>query len=104
MIPAAIFHDISKPFVAYQKPEDIPKHEYSFTDHAEYSYDIIKNLKGISDYTKNLVRYHYLIRDIKKCSENDNIRYVKKKRVWDNMNPNFQYELKKFLICDDASK
>jgi len=64
MIPAAILHDIGKPFVAFQKPEDIIAKEFSFTDHEEVGYQIIKNWPFISEYTKDLVRYHYLIRDI----------------------------------------
>ncbi len=42
-IASALFHDIGKPIVAYQKPEDILVDEYSFTDHEEKSYQIIKN-------------------------------------------------------------
>ncbi|MEO1938451.1 MAG: HD domain-containing protein, partial [Sulfurimonas sp.] len=30
MLPAALLHDIGKPVVAYQKPEDIPLGEYIF--------------------------------------------------------------------------
>ena len=71
-IAAALLHDISKPFVAYVKDEeDIKYKEYSFTDHEERSYVMIKDLFFISEYTKNLVRYHYLIRDIEKSKKND---------------------------------
>ncbi len=104
MIPAAFLHDISKSFVAYQKPEDILVNEYSFTDHEEKSYEMIRNLRGVSNYTKNLVRYHYLIRDMEKCWENNKIRYTEKNKVWNGLNSHFQQELKKFLKCDDAAK
>ncbi len=105
MIPAAFLHDISKPFVAYQKPEDIPVHEYSFTDHEEESYRMVRNLRGIGKYTKDLVRYHYLLRDMSKCLKRHQIdRYAEKKRIWDNLPANFQQDLRRFQKCDDAAK
>jgi gamma-glutamylcyclotransferase (GGCT)/AIG2-like uncharacterized protein YtfP len=64
-IAVAILHDIGKPFVAYQDEEDILVGEYSFTDHEEKSYEIVKNWFFLSQWTKNLIRYHYIIRDIK---------------------------------------
>ena len=63
MLSAAFLHDIGKPYVAYQTKEDKITGEYSFHNHEEISYHIIKNWY-ISDYTKQLVRYHYLIRGI----------------------------------------
>ncbi|WP_187759773.1 HD domain-containing protein [Thiospirochaeta perfilievii] len=66
-IVAGLLHDIGKPTVAFQKPEDIILGEYSFTDHEEVSYQMIKNWKFINNWTKNIVRYHYTIRDIEKC-------------------------------------
>jgi len=57
MLLAGLLHDIGKPVVAYQKEEDIALGEYSFTDHEEMSYLIIKDWKFVSDYTKKLVRY-----------------------------------------------
>ena len=58
---AALLHDIGKPFVATKDEDD---YGYSFTNHEEKSYQIIKNWPFISDYTKNIVRYHYLTRRI----------------------------------------
>ncbi|MCK5346771.1 MAG: phosphohydrolase [Candidatus Heimdallarchaeota archaeon] len=105
MVPAAFLHDISKPFVAYQKPEDIPVHEYSFTDHEEASFKMIEHLKGLGKYTKNLVRCHYLLRDMSKCLKRNQIdRYTEKKGIWDNLPVNFQQDLKRFQKCDDAAK
>ena len=52
MLPAALLHDIGKPVVSYQKDEDIPLGEYSFTDHEEMSYQIIKTWPFLSNYTK----------------------------------------------------
>lgn len=56
---------------SHHKPEDIINNKYSFTDHEEISYQMIKDWPFISDYTKNLVRYHYLIRRISKAKENN---------------------------------
>ena len=104
MIPAALLHDIGKPFVAYQKPEDIPLGEYSFTDHEEASYQIIKDWSWIGDYTKQLVRYHYLIRDIAKHTTKDPKRAEEKQKIWESLDPAMQKDLKRFLQYDDAGK
>lgn len=63
---AALLHDIGKPFVATFDGDD---YGYSFTNHEEKSYQMIKRIPFISNYTKNLVRYHYIIRRIVKDSE-----------------------------------
>ncbi len=104
MIPAALLHDIGKPVVAYQKAEDIPLGEYSFTDHEEKSYEMIKEWRFVSDYTKELVRYHYLIRDIIKHKSKDPKRYKEKKEIWDVLSPNMQKDLTYFLGYDDCGK
>ena len=104
MLPAALLHDIGKPVVAYQKPEDIPLKEYSFTDHEEKSYQIIKEWPFISDYTKQLVRYHYLIRDIGKHIKKDPARAKEKQAIWDALTPQMQEDLKRFLKYDDLGK
>lgn len=70
MIPAALLHDVGKPFIAYQKEEDIPLKEHSFTDHEKLSYQIIKNWP-VSEYKKNMVRYHYLLRDVFLCEKKE---------------------------------
>ena len=104
LIPAALLHDIGKPFVAYQKEEDIITNEWSFTDHEEKSYQIIKNWRFISDYTKTIVRYHYLIRDIDKHKLKDPARHKTKKKIWDSLNTEIQNDLKRFLKYDDLGK
>ena len=104
MVAAALLHDIGKPFVAYQKPEDVINKEFSFTNHEEISYQIIKNIPFISDYTKKLVRYHFLIRDIKKSKEKNPKRYKVKKRIYDKLDESFKQDLKRFLKYDDLGK
>jgi HD superfamily phosphohydrolase len=105
LVPAALLHDIGKPFCAFKKDEDDIKYkEYSFTDHEEVSYQIIKNWPFISDFTKNIVRYHYLIRDIKKSKKEDQKRYKLKKMVWESLDDETKEELRRFLIYDDLGK
>lgn len=103
-VAAALLHDIGKPRVAYQKEEDIEFGEYSFTDHEEKSYQIIKNWPFVSEYTKDIVRYHYLIRDIKKSKKEDLPRYFEKQTIWDGLSEDMQEDLKKFFIYDDLGK
>ncbi|RLA73899.1 MAG: phosphohydrolase [Epsilonproteobacteria bacterium] len=102
---AGILHDIGKPFTAFVKDEeDIEFNEYSFTDHEERSYQIIKNWFFISEYTKKIVRYHYLIRDIKKSKKEDLSRYAKKKEIWDSLDDEMKSDLERFLVYDDRGK
>ncbi len=102
---AALLHDIGKPVCAYKKDdEDIEFGEYSFTDHEERSYEIIKSWPFVSDYTKQIVRYHYLIRDIKKSKEEDMPRYESKKKIWDSLDSSLKKDLEKFLLYDDFGK
>jgi len=105
MLIAGLLHDIGKPFVAYKKDEeDYVFNEWSFTDHEEMSYQIIKNWFFISEYTKKLVRYHYLIRDIKKSKKENPVRYMKKKSIWDGLDEVMQKDLRSFLKYDDLGK
>ncbi len=105
MLIAALLHDIGKPFVAYQKDEDIINNEYSFTDHEEYSYQIIKSWPFLSDYTKNLVRYHYLIRRITKAKEKKKTdEYQEQLKIYLSLPKNFRRKLGQFLACDDKGK
>jgi len=105
MLLAALLHDIGKPFVAYVKDkEDEEYGEYSFTDHEEMSYQIIKNWPFLSDYTKNLVRYHYLIRDLEKSKKEDLPRYAKKYEIWEALDDDFKKDLEIFIKLDDLGK
>ena len=105
MFAAALFHDIGKPSTAFVKDdEDREFGEYSFTDHEERSYQIIKNWSFLSEYTKSIVRYHYLIRDIKKSKKEDLERYALKKSVWESLDEDMQKDLRRFLVYDDSGK
>lgn len=104
-VPAAILHDIGKPSVAFVKDdEDRIYNEYSFSDHEERSYEIIKNWKFVSNYTKEIVRYHYLIRDLKKSKKEDLPRYAIKKPIWDALDDELKKDLELFLRYDDLGK
>ena len=104
MIPAAILHDIGKPIVAFQDEKDKTTGEYSFHNHEELSYQIIKNWK-ISTYTKNLVRFHYLIRGMSKAKQKNQIgKYKRMKRAYDSLDDSFRKELKLFMKFDDLAK
>lgn len=104
-LAAALLHDIGKPFCAYKKDEeDIEYGEYSFTDHEERSYEIIKNWPFISEYTKKIVRYHYIIRDLAKSKKEDLQRYESKKKIWESVSPEIKGDLAKFLLYDDLGK
>ena len=102
---AGLLHDIGKPFCAFKKDdEDIEFGEYSFTDHEERSYEIIINWFFVSEYTKQIVRYHYLIRDIKKSQKEDYARYESKKKIWDTLSEKLKKDLEQFLVYDDLGK
>jgi len=104
MIPAAVLHDIGKPIIAFQDEKDKTTGEYSFHNHEELSYQIIKNWK-ISTYTKNLVRFHYLIRGMSKAKQRNQIgKYKRMKRSYDSLDDNFRKELKLFMKFDDLAK
>jgi hypothetical protein len=101
----ALFHDIGKPFVAHQDKEDIKTHEYSFTNHEEISYHIIKDWFFLSNWTKNMVRYHYIIRDLQKAKEKNNLKKLKRlEKIWAKLDNNFKNDLKVFLKYDDFGK
>lgn len=104
-LAAGLLHDIGKPFCAFQKDEeDRAFDEYSFTDHEERSYEIIKDWKFVSAYTKELVRYHYLIRDIQKSKTEDYARYERKKKIWDTLSEELKRDLERFIVFDDLGK
>jgi len=102
---AGLLHDVGKPFTALKKDaEDYEFREWSFTDHEERSYEIIKNWPFVSEYTKKIVRYHYLIRDIRKSKKENLERYAKKCAIWDTLDEKMKADLEVFLMHDDAGK
>ena len=108
MIPAGLLHDIGKAYAAYYDAEDIAGGcvDCSFTAHEDFGYHIIKNWTGwlVSDYTKNIVRYHYLIRALGKEKKRNPNKYRRLKRIWDKLDDDFKKDLKVFLLADDLGK
>lgn len=101
---AALLHDIGKPLVAFQDDKDKVKGTYSFTNHEEISYQIIKNW-NISDYTKKLVRYHYVLRGLKKAIQKGDINKSKRyQKIIDSLSPDFIKDLIQFQAIDDLAK
>lgn len=111
---AALLHDIGKPFVATKDEDD---DGYSFTNHEEKSYQMIKNIPFISNYTKNIVRYHYLRRRI--ITDTEKLKKDKNSSNGDPITPetvnnmiqtyksfskDFQKDLRLFMILDDKAK
>lgn len=103
-IPAALLHDIGKPFIAFQDEKDKTTGEYSFHNHEEISYYLIKNW-FVSDYTKKIVRYHYLIRALKLTEQRGQLKkYNRLKRIFYKLDQDFKEDLKLFMIFDDKAK
>ena len=103
----ALLHDVGKPYSAYADAEDIKRGEgeLSFTNHEELSYLIIKNWPFVSEWTKLIVRHHYLIRGMKKAKEKAKLaKHKRLKRVWDGLDENMKKDLAVFLKFDDLGK
>ena len=107
MLMAGVLHDISKPIVAKPDAKDIERGfgELSFTSHEEMGFQTIKNWSFISDYTKEIVRYHYLIRGMGKAKQKGEMaKYRRLKRVWDGLSLEMKSDLGFFLKADDLAK
>ena len=105
MIPAALLHDFGKPFTAHKDNKDVVDGTFSFKSHEEISYQIIKHCAFISDYTKTLVRYHYLLRGKEKAKEKG--QYAKFRRltkIYDGLTDEFKNDLIEFQKLDDLGK
>jgi len=101
----AFFHDLGKPITAYRDKEDLITGEYSFTDHEEKSYQIVKNWPFLSDWSKDMIRYHYLIRDRKNSKKRGDFkRLTRLEESWNKLSPEFIKDLEQFLIYDDKGK
>jgi CRISPR/Cas system-associated endonuclease Cas3-HD len=104
IIPA-LLHDIGKPFVAYQKPSDKVLGIYSFTNHEEKSYQIIKNWFFLSNWTKDIVRYHFILRDMQRTKEkNEIIKFKILEEKWLKLSEKFILDLHTFQKYDDFGK
>ena len=105
MITAGFLHDIGKPILAYQGEKDRVTGQYSFTNHEEVGYQLIKKIPFISDYTKKLVRYHFLIRgmEISKRKGYEG-KYRRMRRIYDGLENDFVDDLKIFIEFDDLAK
>ena len=104
-LATAFFHDLGKPITAYRDKEDLITGEYSFTDHEEKSYQIVKNWPILSDWSKDMIRYHYLIRDRLNSRKRGHLKRLKRlDEAWDNLSPEFIKDLEQFLIYDDKGK
>ena len=107
MMVAGLLHDIGKPFTAKADAKDLVRGhgELSFTNHEELSYQIIKQWPFISEYTKLIVRHHYLIRGMKKAKEKGQLqKYHRLQRVWNRVSAEMRDDLGLFLKADDLAK
>jgi CRISPR/Cas system-associated endonuclease Cas3-HD len=104
-LATAFFHDLGKPIVAYRDEEDKKTGEYSFRDHEEISYQIVKNWPFLSQWTKEMIRFHYIIRDRINSKRKGNLTRLKRlDDAWDKLSPEFIVDLEQFLIYDDRGK
>jgi len=104
-LATAFFHDLGKPIVAYRDDDDKKTGEYSFTDHEEVSYQIVKNWPFLSQWSKDMIRYHYLIRDRKNSKKRGNFKRLERlEKAWNSLSPEFIKDLEQFLIYDDKGK
>jgi len=103
IIPA-LLHDIGKPYVAYQDEKDKIRNTWSFTNHEEFSWFIIRNWP-VSDYVKSIVRNHYLIRDMYLSEKNNKMkRYNRLLKRWNKLDDNLKKDLEAFAVLDDLAK
>ncbi len=109
LVPAGILHDIAKPLSAHQDKEDIEEGQgnYSFTNHEIFGYYLIKDWPEwlVSNYTKDIVRHHYLIRGMSKAKKKGNFaKYRRLRRIWDKLDNDFKADLGVFMAADDLGK
>lgn len=104
-LATAFFHDLGKPIVAFRDEEDIITREYSFRNHEEKSYQIVKNWPFLSPWSKDMIRFHYLIRDRMNSKKKGHLkRLARLDAAWDKLSPEFIKDLEQFLIYDDRGK
>lgn len=104
-LTAALLHDTGKPLIAYQDEKDKTTGEYSFHNHEEISYQVVKRWKFLSTETKNLIRYHYMIRGMQKAKEKNQLgKYNRMKRTWDKLDTPQKESIALFMRYDDLAK
>lgn len=104
-IVPAVLHDIGKPYCAYQDSSDLLNGTYSFTNHEELSWLIVKRWRFISEWTKEIIRYHYLVRDMALCKAKGKTARLKRiQKRWNKLSPQMKEELALFIQIDDAGK
>jgi len=107
LILASLMHDFGKPLTAKPDNDDIARGngELSFRNHEAISYLVIKNWRFVSDYSKEIVRHHYLIRGMGKAKKkNEMPKYRRLKRTWDGLSDEMKKDLAVFLKADDLAK
>lgn len=104
IIPA-LLHDIGKPYSAYQDDSDKLVGSYSFTNHEELSWKIVKRWNFLSDWSKDIIRHHYLVRDMYLCEQKNKMDRLKRiQKRWNKLSPELREDLKLFLKIDDMGK
>ena len=105
-VPAAILHDIGKPYTANQrKQEDVLAGTYSFDNHEELSWYMIRKCPHLSDKTKQLIRWHYLIRGMDKAkAKGQSLKYNRLLKKWNGLSSEMKADLQQFKLFDDAGK
>lgn len=104
-IVPVLLHDIGKPYYAYQDSSDLLNGIYSFTNHEELSWLIVKRWSFLSGCTKEIIRYHYLVRDMALCKAKGKPARLKRIQTrWDKLLPQMQEDLKLFIQIDDLGK
>ncbi len=104
-IVPALLHDIAKPLTAIQDEQDVIRGTYSFPNHEELGYQIIKDCRFISERTKNLVRYHYLLRGLQKAQQKkQTAKFKRLARQFDKLDTKFIHDLRRFQALDDKAK
>jgi len=79
--------------------------DYKFLATAFFHDQIVKNWPILSDWSKDMIRYHYLIRDRRNSKKRGHLkRLARLDAAWDKLSPEFIKDLEQFLIYDDKGK
>lgn len=103
-VVAGLLHDIAKPLSAFQDEKDKLEGTYSFHNHEELGYQVIKNWY-LTDKTKLLVRYHYLLRGKSKAEEKGLMSKARRyERIINGLDKEMLDDLYLFQKLDDIAK